>query len=516
MAGASLTPIFNRLTAAPRYHPMSANTFADWSMEAGDVIRIKRDGTEYDSPVFSSTLKWHGKHEMDINTEGDKDRPPVSKMSQRKYASARSGGGGYYGQQELFYEMESEDGLLHATISATAERLQTDYEQRIEGTEDTLSSQILQTAAEIRTRIDNEAEHLGSRIDQVDRSVSLSVGRLKYERIRTVPKLPKTGESGALYKVTSTGKYYVWTGTGYAPASADLASGEANYIKAGEIVIALNETTGQTEAKLDADVVYVGRGAETLKDLNLPDWMDTTSGLVAQKATIVELNALKARFDSIDADFIGALLVNSSVLSTKYLYSKTLACEKFYQGEHEMNLRYAVNGIQLVRNGNTYTLNQRRYINLGKWEKVGDFSRAVDKATWTWVGGAAKVKLEPQNQTFTSRAIDAINTPSSKDWDDDYKGFNIRLTVDDTAGTTVFSDTLHFDTTASYDAGGGGGGGTHNIDIPSTQIYTTDGSPVGTDLSTMKTRVLQAIADSESLCFRVDCGGTTKWYHMTF
>ena len=513
MAGASLTPIFNRLTAAPRYHPMSANTFADWSMEAGDVIRIKRDGTEYDSPVFSSTLKWHGKHEVSVNTEGDKDRPPVSKMSQRKYASARSGGGGYYGQQELFYEMESEDGLLHATISATAERLQTDYEQRIEGTEDTLSSQILQTATEIRTRIDNEAEHLGSRIDQVDRSVSLSVGRLKYERIRTVPKLPKTGESGVLYKVSSTGKYYVWTGSGYAPASADLANGEANYIKAGEIVIALNETTGQTEAKLDADVVYVGRGAETLKDLNLPDWMDTTSGLVAQKATIVELNALKARFDSIDADFIGALLLHSSVISTKYIYSTTLECKNFTQGEYTMDLSDAMTNIKLDREGNTYTLKKKHFYT-SDWVSVGNFSRAVDKATWTWVGGAAQVKLDPQNQTFTSRAIDAINTPSSKDWDDDYKGFNIRLTVDDTAGTTVFSDTLHFDTTASYDAGGGGGGGTHDIQIPTTQIYTTDGTPAGSTIGVMRTRILQAIEDNEWLCFRVDCGGSTKWFNV--
>ena len=61
-------------------------------------------------------------------------------------------------------------------------------------------------------------------------------------------------------------------------------------------------------------------------------------------------------------------------------------------------------------------------------------------------------------------------------------------------------------------------GGGHDIDIPSAYIYTTAGSPPSgsTELSTMRTRVLQAIDDSETLVFRVDCGDARKYYHTSF
>lgn len=56
------------------------------------------------------------------------------------------------------------------------------------------------------------------------------------------------------------------------------------------------------------------------------------------------------------------------------------------------------------------------------------------------------------------------------------------------------------------------------IDIPTAQIYTTAGSPPSgaTKLTTMKTRILQAIEDYENLVFRVDCGNAQKYYWMEF
>lgn len=57
------------------------------------------------------------------------------------------------------------------------------------------------------------------------------------------------------------------------------------------------------------------------------------------------------------------------------------------------------------------------------------------------------------------------------------------------------------------------GGATHNIDIPTVQIYTS-GTSRGTKLTTLRNRYEEARADAEYVMFRVDCGGTSKWYYM--
>ena len=56
-------------------------------------------------------------------------------------------------------------------------------------------------------------------------------------------------------------------------------------------------------------------------------------------------------------------------------------------------------------------------------------------------------------------------------------------------------------------------GGTHNIDIPTVQIYTS-GTSRGTPLNVLRNRYEQARSDAEFVMFRVDCGGTSKWYYM--
>lgn len=55
---------------------------------------------------------------------------------------------------------------------------------------------------------------------------------------------------------------------------------------------------------------------------------------------------------------------------------------------------------------------------------------------------------------------------------------------------------------------------TLSVNIPSTQIYTTDRNPQGTKLTTLRDKFIQAQRDSEYVCFRIDCGGVQKWYYM--
>jgi hypothetical protein len=65
----------------------------------------------------------------------------------------------------------------------------------------------------------------------------------------------------------------------------------------------------------------------------------------------------------------------------------------------------------------------------------------------------AKAVLTPQGQTFYSKQLDAIQPHGQQTWDNDNKGFTVTLDVDDTDGTTAYSEAVHFSTLTSFNAG---------------------------------------------------------------
>lgn len=94
---AKLDGIYDRLNNAPQYHPFEASTFADWSMEAGDMVTVSRNGTSYSSPVHSSRMTWKGTPQINISSTGKKERDPVAKVSRQKY---RGGSGSQRNDEE--------------------------------------------------------------------------------------------------------------------------------------------------------------------------------------------------------------------------------------------------------------------------------------------------------------------------------------------------------------------------------------------------------------------------------
>lgn len=141
MANSPLENIYERIKEAGGYHPMTANTFADWALEAGDVVNVSRDGRTYNVPVHTSKLKWNGKQEVEIETTGKRERDSIAKESQRKYggrgaSGLRNGQGMYdeaydmYGNvsrlwntaQGLYHEVYDSDGNM-ARLAATAKGL---------------------------------------------------------------------------------------------------------------------------------------------------------------------------------------------------------------------------------------------------------------------------------------------------------------------------------------------------------------------------------------------------------
>lgn len=85
-----LQPIYDRLHSAPRYHPLDANTFSDWSMEAGDMITVTRDGQSYQSPVHTSKMTWRKGQQISVSSTGNEKRESIAKMSQNKFNESNS------------------------------------------------------------------------------------------------------------------------------------------------------------------------------------------------------------------------------------------------------------------------------------------------------------------------------------------------------------------------------------------------------------------------------------------
>lgn len=110
ITGASLAPIYNRLNQAPQYHPVEAETFSDWAIEAGDIVTISRGDDSYESPVHSTTMTWKGAPKVNINASGNEKREPVAKIGKRKY---NSGSGGYRNSHEMYYFAVTAEGLFH-------------------------------------------------------------------------------------------------------------------------------------------------------------------------------------------------------------------------------------------------------------------------------------------------------------------------------------------------------------------------------------------------------------------
>lgn len=112
------------------YHPLVADTFGDWAVEAGDKVTLTKDGASYTSPVHETTLTWNGQPKLEIISNGNEERAPIDKMAAKKYNSRGSTSGirdssklytFEVNQKHLLYDVYNEEyGRLHACIEITS------------------------------------------------------------------------------------------------------------------------------------------------------------------------------------------------------------------------------------------------------------------------------------------------------------------------------------------------------------------------------------------------------------
>lgn len=79
--------LLQKMQQTPAFRPMSADTFSDWSIEAGDIISVDADGVVHPFPVFTSELDWVGAAKSTLSCDGGQARQTLRKQERREAAA---------------------------------------------------------------------------------------------------------------------------------------------------------------------------------------------------------------------------------------------------------------------------------------------------------------------------------------------------------------------------------------------------------------------------------------------
>lgn len=167
MATASMQPIYERLNAVDGYNPLTAETYGDWAMEAGDIVRVVRGTEEYDVPIHSSTLVWRGKHRLSIDATGKKERDSIAKVSAQKYGR---GGAAVRSQQGMYQYFESENASMRSEMAMDFASMRIAFENDINSTR----SEMRMTSESLRISFTNEINSTRSEMRMTSESLRIS------------------------------------------------------------------------------------------------------------------------------------------------------------------------------------------------------------------------------------------------------------------------------------------------------------------------------------------------------
>lgn len=219
----------------------------------------------------------------------------------------------------------------------------------------------------------------------------------------------------------------------------------------GIMVDKINQNAGGskiegTRVNITANQVLVGSTS------NVAAWMTSTGndinnlqGLVADRATIADLNALSATVSNLNAEWIRATTVGFSKLhATTASFTNvsigggiTLANGLTLEGN-------AVWQVSISLSGNTYTLKEMK-LN-GTERTIGTFSRATT-LSGAWSSGVFKVTASPQGTSLsTSITVGAVS------WSGNTGTIPIKATIG-SSGTLHDVKSATVDATARYNAG---------------------------------------------------------------
>jgi hypothetical protein len=127
------------MKSMPSYKPSYANTFGDFSLDPGDILKIQTDSGEELLPVFSQQMSWNGSARTTLSASGNKSREVLPKQERDEYGYRQAVGGQMRGFGQKQKTME--DRLSYAEIDIDEDKAQIQLiTGRVDGVEGRISS----------------------------------------------------------------------------------------------------------------------------------------------------------------------------------------------------------------------------------------------------------------------------------------------------------------------------------------------------------------------------------------
>lgn len=131
--------LLDRMKSMPSYKPSYANTFGDFSLDPGDILKIQTDSGEELLPVFSQQMSWNGSARTTLSASGNKSREVLPKQERDEYGYRQAVGGQMRGFGQKQKAME--DRLSYAEIDIDEDKAQIQLiTGRVDGVEGRISS----------------------------------------------------------------------------------------------------------------------------------------------------------------------------------------------------------------------------------------------------------------------------------------------------------------------------------------------------------------------------------------
>jgi len=160
-----------------------------------------------------------------------------------------------------------------------------------------------------------------------------------------------------------------------------------------------------------------GKGVVTASDFaikSIPSFKTkfaVVDELVAGKATIGELNAVRARVETLETDYLKTNSLYSAISNLNTVRVKKLTIGSggriLFEGNStaitESNAANLIDNLKIELNGNQYTL-YKRFIGDSDWTAVGSFSRATS-LSGAWSSGVYTVTANPETASPISAKV---------------------------------------------------------------------------------------------------------------
>lgn len=272
--------------------------------------------------------------------------------------------------------------------------------------------------------VDGEGIH--QRVVAAEGEIVMQQAQIDINETRILQEVTDRSQADA----TLSGQITIEAGKISQIVSAVGANGE---VTAASIVLAINQSEGTSEAKIDADHVYIGNSKSTTVIAGKLEASDLTASLITSiisQAALVTARALSVT---------GGAEVGGDVYA-----------RGFYFGSGEggaVSVANAFNRAQITSSGNTYTLQLARF---GQdWETIGSFSRATTLGQ-TIGSSQIVVTASPQGNSVT---FGIMGGNPGITWSGNVASVPVKVNIN--GGETVY-DTgrrISVDATAIYQAG---------------------------------------------------------------